>query len=420
MPFRKIATLSLCLLGLLSVPLWAQLGFQNILTKVLIGSLFAMSFNFIWGQGGLLSFGQSAYFAVGSFAAIYAMGAAGGTPIPLPLVPLVGLAAGLATGLIAGWFATKRSGIYFSMISFAIAELVNVVAYQWDDVFGGEAGLRARRHDWLFLKFQSTGSVYLLTLAWMALSLAAIWWIQRGPLGLVIRGLREREERIGYIGYNTHAIKVAAFTIAAGFSGVAGALLAISDEAASVSLFSSQLSTSVVLNTIIGGTASFFGPVLGSTVTVLFSYYVGGLTPYWGLYLGLTFVAIVLFFPQGLGGIVASALEQSPRTLLAPSRLTGGAAALCFILATVIVVELVGTMSRPEYSVLHRRAGMWPPVQIFGVAWSPVSPLTFGTIVAGYGACFLLAGNRLAGPRARVSAMTARCTAAFGRVGTGR
>ncbi len=418
---RQIVCLSLCLVALLSVPVWARLGLKNILTKVLIASLFAMSFNFIWGQGGLLSFGQAAYFAAGSFAAIYAMGAAGAGPmLPLPLIPLVGFAVGMAAGLVAGWFATKRSGIYFSMISFAIAELINVVAYQWDGVFGGEAGLRARRHDWLFLKFQSAGSVYLLTLGWIAISLGVMWWIQRGPLGLVIRGLREREERIAYIGYNAHAVKVAAFAVAAGFSGVAGALLAISDEAASVSLFSSQQSTAVILNTIIGGTTSFFGPVLGSAATVLFSYYIGGFTPYWALYLGLAFVAIVLFMPQGLGGLLASAQTASPRALLAPSRLIGAAAAGCFTLATVIAVETIGTISRPEYGVLRRRVGGWPPVEIFGLHWSPASPLTLAAIVGGYGAAFVLAGHRLAGPRALVSAMTARCTTAVGRAVGGK
>ena len=113
---------------------------------MLIAALFACAFNLLAGQGGMLSFGHAAYFGVGTFATIHAMNALGGAGLlPTPLMPLVGGVAGLLFGLVAGWFATMRSGVYFSMITLALAELLHALAPHLKGVFGGEAGLSAMR-----------------------------------------------------------------------------------------------------------------------------------------------------------------------------------------------------------------------------------------------------------------------------------
>ena len=126
---RNILLLAVLLVFLIAVPPFLGLGWQNALVNVLIASLFALAFNLLMGQAGLLSFGHAAYFGVGAFAALHLMRAIeGGLAFPTPLVPLAGAFAGLLVGLIAGYFATMRSGVYFALVTLAIAELFHSLA----------------------------------------------------------------------------------------------------------------------------------------------------------------------------------------------------------------------------------------------------------------------------------------------------
>ena len=130
---------------------------------MLIAALFACAFNLLAGQGGMLSFGHAAYFGVGTFATIHAMNALGGAGLlPTPLMPLAGGVAGLLFGLVAGWFATMRAGVYFSMITLALAELLHALAPHLKGVFGGEAGLSAMRMPAWGFTFGSDVEVYFL------------------------------------------------------------------------------------------------------------------------------------------------------------------------------------------------------------------------------------------------------------------
>jgi branched-chain amino acid transport system permease protein len=395
MTLTRAGLLAVAALILATLPFWGDASLQNIMTKVLISGLFAMSFNLLWGQAGLLSFGQAAYFGIGSFAAIYAMNVGGdGSVIPLPFVPVAGGVAALLLGLIAGWVSSKRSGIYFALITFAFAELVAAIAYQWDGVFGGESGVRARREDWWVLSFQSSESVYAFVFIWFCLALAALWFIRQSPFGQVMQGVRDREDRLAFLGYDTHKIKTATFAIAASFSGLAGALLAISNEAANFSLFSSHESTAVVLNTVVGGSGVFLGPVVGAAFTTLFGYYAGVHTTNWSLYLGLIFVAVVLFAPQGVTGVFMENVRSRKldfKTL--PNLLVRTIAVLAFALSTYVLVEIVGTLSTANYQVARTIArGGWPPVEVLGIEWIPFSPATIGAIAVGYGVFALLSG----------------------------
>lgn len=399
----KLILLALaCLIGL-TLPWWGNTAFQNIMTKVYVAGLFAMSFNLLWGMSGLLSFGQAAYFGLGAFAAIYAMSSTIG--IPLPLVPVVGGFCGMALGVVAGWVASKRSGIQFALITFAIASLVASVTYQWDDVFGGEAGVRARREDWLGIDFQSPQSVYLFVFGWLCLSLVVIWLIQRSPFGNVMKGIRDQEERLAFLGYNTHKAKTVSFALASFFSGVAGALLAVSNEAASFSLFASHESTTVVLNTVIGGAGVFLGPILGAAITTLFGYYAGFYSSHWALYLGLIFMAVVLFAPKGLTGTLDDAIRNPQwRSNVSQNLVKRLAVVISFAIPTVLLVEIVGTVTTAAYQVQRQIArGGWPPVEVFGIEWAPFSPVTIIVVVGGYLACAMLSGVWLPALRKRIS-----------------
>lgn len=372
---------SLCLLLAVALPFLGGAGLTIVLTKAMIAALFAMGYNLLWGQAGLLSFGHAAFFAFGTCMTIIAMDAAdqGAFPFPTPLLPLVGAFAGLMLGLVAGWFATLRSGVAFAMITVAIGELLRSVAERWDAVFGGESGLSGRRVPWGGLGFQTDLDVYFVTLAWLVTSLGVLWWFQRSPLGLVLRGIREQEERVTFLGYDAHAVKTMAVSLSAAFAGLAGGLLAFSDESANAVLFDGHNSAIVLLNTVIGGAGVFLGPALGASLTTFFGYYVGTLTPYWLFYLGLIFIAVVLAAPQGLAGLLRGLPAQCARPGGAARLLARLAGAVLLAAGVVLATEITGRLVAPEYQIVAGQP--WPAVPVFGLAWAPLSPLSWGTII---------------------------------------
>lgn len=383
---RKAAFAVVVAAAALAAPWFTDMAALNALVLVAIAALYAMGYNLLWGQTGLISFGHATYFAFGASTTIMAMQAIdAGSAFPTPLLPLVGAAAGFLLGLAAGWFATIRSGVYFAMITVAITELVRAIAQRWDSVFGGEAGISSIRTAWGPIGFQSLGDVYYFTLVWAIAGILFLWFLQRSPLGTVIRGIREEEERVKFLGYDTHALKTLVFAVSAGISGMAGALLAFSNESTNVALFEGTYSTAVLVNTVIGGARIFLGPAVGATLTTLFGYYVANMTFYWLLYLGILFIVIVVYVPQGIAGLAVDAVrraragERLPYGTIARRTLGG----LALALGTVLVVEITGTVVTASYAAAARSSGVaWPPVEVLGLAWHPLSPLTVGTIVA--------------------------------------
>ena len=383
---RKAAFAVVVAAAALAAPWFTDMAALNALVLVAIAALYAMGYNLLWGQTGLISFGHATYFAFGASTTIMAMQAIdAGSAFPTPLLPLVGAAAGFLLGLAAGWFATIRSGVYFAMITVAITELVRAIAQRWDSVFGGEAGISSIRTAWGPIGFQSLGDVYYFTLVWAIAGILFLWFLQRSPLGTVIRGIREEEERVKFLGYDTHALKTLVFAVSAGISGMAGALLAFSNESTNVALFEGTYSTAVLVNTVIGGARIFLGPAVGATLTTLFGYYVANMTFYWLLYLGILFIVIVVYVPQGIAGLAVDAVrraragERLPYGTIARRTLGG----LALALGTVLVVEITGTVVTASYAAAARSSGVaWPPVEVLGLAWHPLSPLTLGTIVA--------------------------------------
>lgn len=370
----------------LAAPAFADLAFLNALVLVAIAALYAMGYNLLWGQAGLISFGHATYFALGASTTILMMAAIEqGFAFPTPLLPLVGAASGFLFGLVAGWFATIRTGIYFAMITVAITELVRAIVQRWDSVFGGEAGISSVRTAWGPFGFQTLTSVYYFTLIWMIAGILFLWFLQKSPLGTVIRGIREQEERVKFLGYDTHTLKTLVFAISAGVSGMAGALLAFTNESTNVALFEGTYSTAVLVNTVIGGAGIFLGPVVGASLTTLFGYYIANMTSYWLLYMGILFIIIVVYAPRGITGIAVDAVSRARAGETLPYavivRRTLGGIALAF--GMILVIEIIGVVVTPSYGALARTSGVaWPPVTVFGILWRPASPLTLGTIAA--------------------------------------
>jgi branched-chain amino acid transport system permease protein len=368
---------------LAALPFLLPQGLLNAAIQMLIAALFASAYNLLCGQGGMLSFGHAAYFGVGAFATVHAMNAVGGAGLlPTPLLPLAGAACGLAFGVFAGWFATKRSGTYFAMITLAIAELVHSLAPHLPGLFGGEAGVSAMRMPAWGVDFGSTSHVYYLTLAWVLLSLALLYGYTRTPLGRLTYGLRENSHRLRFLGYNVHGLGIMVFAISAMFSGIAGGLQVVSNEAANYVVFDPSLSAAVVLNTYIGGVKVFLGPAFGAALMTFFGYAVSDLTQSWLLYQGILFVLVMMYMPSGLTGLFGTAgrLRQRFGTArLMPLAVLAVGAGFLISAGGAFAIEMLQRVFSQDYRAMAamNAGGALPPVPLFGRDWLPTSAATW-------------------------------------------
>ncbi|ANN76105.1 branched-chain amino acid ABC transporter permease [Bordetella flabilis] len=380
-----ICLASVCLLA--ALPVLLSQGLLNAAIQMLIAALFASAYNLLCGQAGMLSFGHAAYFGVGAFAAVHAMNALGGEGLlPTPLMPLAGAVAGLVFGGIAGWFATKRSGTYFAMITLAIAELVHSLAPHLKGLFGGEAGISTMRMPAWGFDFGSTTQVYYLTLAWVIVAMALLYLYTRTPMGRLTFGLRENSHRLRFLGYNVHGLGTAVFAISAMFSGMAGGLQAISNESANYVVFDASLSAAAVLNTYIGGTQVFLGPAFGAALMTFFGYAVSDLTRSWLLYQGVIFVLVMMFMPTGLTGLIGTVerlCERHGAGRLIVVFLSAVACAALAAAGAVFLIELLQRLFSQEYRSLipGQPDAPWPAVQMFDRSWEVWSPITWGVPV---------------------------------------
>ncbi|HEU6455014.1 MAG TPA: branched-chain amino acid ABC transporter permease, partial [Roseateles sp.] len=293
---------------LAALPVLLSAGLLNAAVQMLIAALFASAYGLLAGRAGMLSFGHAAYFGAGAFATVHGMNALNGSGLlPTPLLPLVGAGAGLALGVVAGWFATQRSGTAFAMITLAIAELLHALAPQLKGLFGGESGISSMRMPAWGLNFGTTTQVYYLTLAWVLVSLTLLHFHTRTPAGRLTLGLRENSHRLRFLGYDVHRLGVSAFAISGLVSGVAGALQVLANESANYVVFDAGVSAGVVLNSYIGGVGGFLGPALGAALMSFFGYAASDATQAWLLYQGVLFVLVMMFMPQGLVGLGGSA-----------------------------------------------------------------------------------------------------------------
>jgi branched-chain amino acid transport system permease protein len=362
---------------LLLLPLVLSQSLLNAAIQMLIAALFACAFNLLCGQGGMLSFGHAAYFGVGAFATLHAMKAMGGVGLlPTPLLPLAGAVAGLAFGMIAGWFATKRSGTYFAMITLALAELLHALAPHLKSLFGGESGVSAMRTPAWGMSFGNSTQLYYLTLIWVLASLGLLYLFTHTPVGRLTVGLRENSHRLRFLGYDVHRLSVLVFSVSAMFSGIAGGLQAVSNESANYVVFESHLSAVVVLNTYIGGVSVFLGPALGAALMTFFGYAVSDLSRSWLLYQGVLFVLVMMFLPTGLIGLISwwnNSKAQYGFVRLLPVAILWLFAVLLLTVSSVFLVELLQRMFSLDYRALAsvNPVAPWPAITLFARPWFP-------------------------------------------------
>lgn len=363
---------------LIALPFLVSESMTNAAIQMLIAALFATAFSLLCGQAGMLSFGHAAYFGLGAFAAVHAMNAFGGAGLlPTPLIPLAGAGVGLVSGIVAGFFSTKRTGVYFAMITLALAELLHALAPHLKGTFGGEAGISAFRMPAWGLEFASTREVYYLALAWVAGSILLLYLLTQTPFGRVTLGLRENTHRLRFLGYNVHALGTMAFAISAMFAGIAGALQAVNIEAANYVVFDAGISTAVVLNSFIGGVGTFFGPAIGAAAITFFGHVTSDMTRSWLLYQGLIFVLVMMFLPRGLVGEAVARWKKGGVPAAEYGPLAGRLAGIVVTgLGAVAAIELVQRFFSSDYKALIA-AGNWAPVSFLGREWLPFAVSTW-------------------------------------------
>jgi branched-chain amino acid transport system permease protein len=277
------------------------------LMKLLCFALFACAFNLLIGYVGLLSFGHAAYFGMGGYLAGHAAKAWGLTPEVSIIIG--GLTAGLL-GVVAGWIAIRRQGIYFAMITLALAQMVYFFCVQ-APFTGGEDGIQAiPRGSFLgIFPLDRDMSMYWLVAGVFLAGFLLIHRIIHSPYGQVLKSIRENEPRATSLGYRTDDYKLMAFILSATLAGVAGATKSIVFGIATLTDVHWSMSGEVVLMTLVGGLGTVFGPVVGAAVIVTMQNYLAEMGAWVTVIQGVIFVACVLAFRRGLVGEIGNLLK---------------------------------------------------------------------------------------------------------------
>ena len=277
------------------------------LMQALCFALFACAFNLLVGYVGLLSFGHALYFGWASYLSAYAAKVWG---FPPEFAILTGAAAAAALGLIAGSLAIRRQGIYFSMITLALAQMMFFFAVQ-AKFTGGEDGIQGIPRGKLFglINLADPMTMYAFVLIIFLACFLLIHRIINSPFGEVLKAIRENEPRAISLGYKTDRYKLAAFVLSAALAGVAGATKAIVFQIASLTDVHWTMSGEVVLMTLVGGLGTIFGPVAGAFAIVAMQNYLNVLEQWVSVIQGVIFVTCVLLFRRGIVGELAHFLR---------------------------------------------------------------------------------------------------------------
>jgi branched-chain amino acid transport system permease protein len=289
-----------------------HLGFSlTTINRVLIWGLFGLGFDLLFGYTGLLSFGQSAFFGAGGMFAAYLMTEAN-FPYVLTSIVIGALFAGVV-GYLVGLIALRRTGIYFAMITVAIAEVFFFVEFNPLSAFtGGENGLPgvptpSFNLGFVTLRFDTDSSMYAFLAFWYFVGLVIALRIVRSPVGAILSALRDNPLRAAALGHNIHGYKLTVFVVAAAYAGFAGGLLGVLQGFMPPDAFMFDTSGQLVMQTAIGGAGTLVGPLIGATVWLYLSDFLQNalhLGATWKLVLGIVFVLLVCFLRRGIVGAI--------------------------------------------------------------------------------------------------------------------
>ena len=266
--------------------------------EIWLFAIFGLGLNLLLGYTGLLSFGQSTFFGSAAYVAGWLLKH---YAINVFLALGIGIGVGALSALLVGYLCVQRSGLYFIMLTFALNQLFFFIAYQWTSVTGGEDGMPGvPRPAFLGIDFKDPMSYYIFVVLLFLASLWAMGRVVESPFGKILQAIRENEVRAAAVGYNVPRFKLAAFVIAGAFSGLAGVLYAMLFGIVPLEAIGFVTSGNVVFATLIGGSGSLYGPVIGSFVFIWLSESMSVVWERWPLLLGVAFVIVVLFFRGGV------------------------------------------------------------------------------------------------------------------------
>ncbi|SDR14426.1 branched-chain amino acid ABC transporter permease [Pseudovibrio sp. Tun.PSC04-5.I4] len=372
----RILPLLLMALLLLAIPLFEPSRTSlSLFNAIGINMVFALSYNMLLGQAGMLSFGHAVYFGLGGYAAMHAMNWIenasydGGVWAAFPMfaLPLVGFAGGAMAGAVIGWPSCRRAGVPFAMISLGIAELIAAAGFMFIGLFGGEEGITGDRMNGIEafgLSLGPLGEVYWFIAFWAFAGTAMMFAFTRTPLGKMAQAVRDNPERVQFVGYNPNKVRYLVFIAAGGFAGLAGGMSAVNYEIFTPESLSVVPSGLVLLMAFIGGARYFAGPILGAVVLTFMQSNLSDYSEAWLLYLGLLFIGMIMFAPGGLAGLLLSAAGAFQQALSIKGMVRACAYLTCGVLMVTGLITLI------ELAV-RRSNGFGEAFEPFGLHLSP-------------------------------------------------
>ena len=288
-----------------------MMPYEALAINILIFGLFAMGFNLLFGYMGLLSFGHAAFLGIGSYLTGISIVH---YSLPWGAAILVGVIGAALGGLVMGFLAIRTRGIYFSMVTLALGQIVYYIFYKAESLTGGENGLRGVRVEefnifGIPVDFLNPLIKYYIVLFFVALALGLISRILSSPLGAVMEAIRENEKRASACGFDVTRTKLLVFVLSAMICGLAGSLRALHLSIVPIDSLHYLQSGQAVMMSILGGMSTFFGPFIGAAVMLYLEDVVTTFTKHWMAVIGIVFMFFVLFFPKGIWGTILSKLQ---------------------------------------------------------------------------------------------------------------
>jgi branched-chain amino acid transport system permease protein len=377
------ALIGLLALAVLSVPQVSSNGFLlSFLSQAAIVAVFALSYNMLLGQTGLLSFGHAIYAGLGGYATIHVMNRLGADGLGggMLLMPILGGLGGAAAGVVFGYISTRCSGTTYAMITLGLAEMLAALALMLPGFSGGDAGITTDRmldHAFFGINLGSDTQIYYFVWAWMLIATGLMFAFTKTPLGRLANATRDNAERVAFIGFNPQKIRWMVMVIAGFFAGIAGALNAINYELVTIENLGIGQSGMVLVAAYLGGTGFFLGPVVGAFIYVLFLSVISTMTQAWLLYFGVLFIAVVMFAPAGIVSLLGADYWRDRAVTV-----QGAVGAVLACALFVVVVEAI--------YAYQAAAGSGNPVSLAGIVdagpeiWLPAVGLAivYGVLAA--------------------------------------
>ena len=371
------------LIALLGLPLvFDSILAISILNQMVIAIVFALSYNMLLGQGGMLSFGHAVYFGLGGFLSVHALILIEFETMVFSIlwIPLIGGLFGLLAGIFIGSFSTHKAGTVFAMISLGIGELIAASSLIFSSFFGGEAGISGdRTFGPMFFGFDFAQNIeiYYVAAVWAFIATLFMYLFTQTPAGRMANAVRDNPERAEFIGYSSRKVRFISFCASGLFAGIAGGLFALNYEFITEENLNAATSGRVLLMAYIGGLGYFIGPIIGAVVLTLMNSLLSNYSELWMLYLGIMFLLTVMFLPRGFAGFIMmhqlAWVRGNMKMLIKPYIITGIPAVL-FAVCVIALIE----MSHTEDEVFH----------YLGLELNPASPITWIVLLGIAGGAF--------------------------------